>query len=116
MALQVLEQQPRIAGNPYVFSGRGKAAFNSFSQRKDELDAKLPDIEPWVFHDLRRTARSLLSRAGVLPHIAERVLGHRVLQHIPPKSRHSVEQLERPLSARSRQAALSRRRGLIHHA
>jgi integrase len=30
----------------------------------------------WVLHDLRRTARSLLSRAGVRPDIAERVLGH----------------------------------------
>jgi hypothetical protein len=30
----------------------------------------------WVIHDLRRTARSLLSRAGVRPDISERVLGH----------------------------------------
>jgi hypothetical protein len=29
-----------------------------------------------VLHDLRRTARSLMSRAGVLPHVSERVLGH----------------------------------------
>ena len=33
----------------------------------------------WVHHDLRRTARSLMSRAGVLPDIAERVLGHAIL-------------------------------------
>ena len=33
-------------------------------------------IAPWVVHDLRRTARSLMSRAGVRPDIAERVLGH----------------------------------------
>jgi integrase len=31
---------------------------------------------PWVLHDLRRSARSLMSRAGVRPDIAERVLGH----------------------------------------
>ena len=30
----------------------------------------------WVLHDLRRSARSLLARAGVRPDIAERVLGH----------------------------------------
>ena len=76
MVLEVIEQQPRIVGNPYVFPGRGKMAFNSFSQRKAELDQKLPDMGEWVLHDLRRTARSLLSEAGVLPHIAERVLGH----------------------------------------
>jgi len=29
-----------------------------------------------VIHDLRRTARSLMSRAGVRPDVAERVLGH----------------------------------------
>jgi len=32
----------------------------------------------WVLHDLRRTARSLLSRAGVRPDISERVLGHAI--------------------------------------
>ena len=30
----------------------------------------------WVLHDLRRSARSLMSRAGVSADIAERVLGH----------------------------------------
>ena len=40
-----------------------------------QLDRKLPDLPNWTIHDLRRTARSLLSRV-VTPHIAERVLGH----------------------------------------
>lgn len=30
----------------------------------------------WVLHDLRRTAKSLMARAGVRPDISERVLGH----------------------------------------
>jgi integrase len=30
----------------------------------------------WRLHDLRRTARSLMSRAGVAPDVAERCLGH----------------------------------------
>ena len=34
------------------------------------------DIPHWIIHDLRRTARSLMSRAGVRPDIAERTLGH----------------------------------------
>jgi integrase len=33
-------------------------------------------MEPFVIHDLRRTARSLLSRAGVQSDVAERLLGH----------------------------------------
>lgn len=32
----------------------------------------------WTIHDLRRTARSLLSRAGVDADIAERCLGHAI--------------------------------------
>ena len=35
-------------------------------------------VTGWTLHDLRRTSRSLLSRAGVRPDIAERVLGHAV--------------------------------------
>jgi integrase len=96
-ALEVINAQPRVAGNPYVFAvGGGNGVFNSFSQRKDELDKtvrekeldkkrrnepfneKLLKMEPWVIHDLRRTARSLMSRAGVRPDIAERVLGHAI--------------------------------------
>ena len=42
MALEVIERQQRIAGNPYVFPARGKTAINSFSQRKDELDFEAP--------------------------------------------------------------------------
>jgi integrase len=30
----------------------------------------------WTIHDLRRTARSLMSQAGVAPDHAERALGH----------------------------------------
>jgi integrase len=51
--------------------------FNSFSQRKAELDKKLK-IEPWTIHDLRRTAKSLMARVGVRPDTSERVLGHAI--------------------------------------
>ena len=30
----------------------------------------------WTLHDLRRTAKTLMARAGVRPDISERVLGH----------------------------------------
>jgi hypothetical protein len=33
-------------------------------------------MEPWVVHDLRRTARSLLSGLGISHEHAEQVLGH----------------------------------------
>ena len=51
---------------------------SGFSMRKLELDRKLPDLPGWTLHDLRRTARSLMSKAKIKPHIAERVLGHAI--------------------------------------
>jgi len=95
LALDIIAAQPRLADNPHVFPGRAQGrrrkstdksdktppappSFNSFSQRKEELDEKLRGIEPWVLHDLRRTAKSLMARAGVRPDISERVLGHAI--------------------------------------
>jgi integrase len=75
-ALAIVRAQPRLASNPFVFAGRGRGAFNGFSKAKERLDGKLKNIKPWTIHDLRRTARSLMSRAGVSSDIAERVLGH----------------------------------------
>lgn len=70
----------------FVFSTDfGETAFSSFSKAKRRLDeeiaklrteAGLPPMAPWVIHDLRRTARSLMSRAKVDKDIAERCLGH----------------------------------------
>jgi integrase len=83
-ALDILNARDRLAGNPFVFPGRATGKpFNSYSQGKAELDAKLnlstPDKLPqWQLHDLRRTAGSLMSRAGVTPHTAEGVLGHTI--------------------------------------
>jgi len=75
LALDTIAAQPEVKDNPFVFAGRGKKAFNSFSDGKEDLHAKAP-IAPWVIHDLRRTARSLMARAGVRSDIAERTLGH----------------------------------------
>jgi integrase len=70
----------------FVFSTRkGTTPFSGFSKAKKALDrrinslrddAGLEPIPDWRIHDLRRTARSLMSRAGVVSDIAERVLGH----------------------------------------
>lgn len=74
-AIDIIEAQPKVKDNPFVFTGRGKLAFNSFSAAKRDLHAMAP-IAPWVTHDLRRTAKSLMARAGVRPDISERTLGH----------------------------------------
>ena len=76
--VDIINAQPVIAENPYVFAGRRKGSkFNSWSQHKVELDARAP-IPAWTLHDLRRTARSLMSRAGVNKDIAEHTLGHTI--------------------------------------
>jgi integrase len=43
----------------------------------------------WTIHDLRRTARSLMSRAGVRSDIAERVMGHAIMGVEGVYDRHS---------------------------
>ena len=47
IALAILQAQPRIVGNPYVFASGEKKHFNSWSQRKQELDAVVK-IPHWV--------------------------------------------------------------------
>ena len=80
LALAAIKDLPGIKDNPHVFVAMvGNGSFNSFSQRKEELDEMLPkDIPNWRLHDLRRTARSLMSRAGVRPEVSERVMGHAI--------------------------------------
>ena len=76
VALDIIEAQPRFAHNPYVFAGTGRVQLQNHTTAKAAFIAKLPEMPQWGLHDLRRTARSLMSRAGVRPDISERVLGH----------------------------------------
>lgn len=65
---------PVFARNPYVFAGR-KGPIRGLGKLKARLD-KASGIAGWTLHDLRRTARTLMPRAGIDPDTAERVLGH----------------------------------------
>lgn len=69
-ALDVIRDQPRANG--YIFPGARGGHFANWKARANFHQ------DSWTVHDLRRTARSLMSRAGVPPHIAERVLGHAI--------------------------------------
>jgi integrase len=90
-ALALIATIPRVG--EYVFTVTGGVALGSFARSKakfDELmlmalrqaavergdDPTKVEIERWTIHDLRRSARSLMTRAGVSPDHAERALGH----------------------------------------
>ena len=85
-AQAVLAAAPKIGKSNLVFTTDGKRPIAGFSKFKRAFDAKVlaelhrenPDAElpRWTLHDLRRTARSLMSRAGVPSDHAERCLGH----------------------------------------
>jgi integrase len=77
MALAVIREQKRVSGNPYIFPARRREGhYTGFSRGKARLEAQAGALPRWTIHDQRRTARSLMARAGVLPHVAERVMGH----------------------------------------
>lgn len=58
----------------------------------------------WTLHDLRRTAKTLMARAGVRPDISERVLGHAIPGVEGVYDRHSYR--DEKLDALERLAAL----------
>jgi integrase len=71
-ARALLDGIPRTG--PFVF-GAGDRPLGGFSKFKAAFDRSC-DVSGWTLHDLRRTARSLMSRAGVRPDVAELCLGH----------------------------------------
>ena len=79
LVLDVLKEQPRIEGNPYVFPAvNSKGPFNSFSDGMREIRELLPDDMPnWSMHDLRRTSRKMMTRARIRADVAEIAIGHR---------------------------------------
>jgi integrase len=72
-ALAIVNAQPRIAHSPFVFTTTGDKPIGFGGGPRRFLD-KFRD--GWTPHDLRRTARTLLSRAKVDSDIAEKCLGH----------------------------------------
>jgi integrase len=74
-AQNVLANIPRVVGCDYVFSNTGQHALGGLSRLKARFDQQC-GVTGWTLHDLRRTARSLMSRAGVNADHAERCLGH----------------------------------------
>ena len=108
-ALDVVTAQPIIEGSDYVFPSRAKTPYSGFGKSKAKLDKlifaamkgqakKGANVEPipnWTLHDLRRTAKTLMVRAGVRPDISERVLGHAIVGVEGTYDRHSYAEEKR---------------------
>lgn len=72
-------------GDGFLFASRGEAPIvQRFSKPKERLDAEVArrrqserrkPMPHWTFHDLRRTARSIMARYATAD-ISERVIGH----------------------------------------
>jgi integrase len=74
-AREVIAKLPRIGKAGHVFTTTGRSGLGGFTKFKRKLD-EASGVKGWTLHDLRRTARSLMSRAGVSSDHAERCLGH----------------------------------------
>jgi integrase len=75
-AKAILDQH-RILGRVFVFGRNDSAGFGGWGVCKQRLDVRLAKInEPWVVHDLRRTAVTGMCELGILPHIVEAVVNH----------------------------------------
>jgi integrase len=92
-ALDVLALAPRFGENGFVFTTSGNTRMGGFSKFKARFDGLMLNelrkmaeehgddpakvaLDRWTVHDLRRTARSAMTQAGVAPDHAERALGH----------------------------------------
>ena len=108
-ALAVIDAQPKIDDCDYIFPSRAKTPFSGFGKSKAALDkavlaamkkhakkgVKVESLPNWTLHDLRRTAKTLMVRAGVRPDISERVLGHVIAGVEGTYDRHSYAEEKR---------------------
>jgi integrase len=101
-ALALIKAQKPVHG--YVFPSSTGTAFSGFGEGKAAVDSAVP-LPHWTLHDLRRTSRSLMSRAGVSADIGERVTGHVIAGVRGIYDRHSY--------ADEKRDALERLAGLI---
>ena len=74
-AQQVLAGLPRGDADELVFQDDRRVVASNLNPMKKEFDQAC-GVRGWILHDLRRTARTLLSRAGVSDNHSERCLGH----------------------------------------
>src|SRR5262249_29170459 len=75
LAMEMIRKRKRSIG--FIFPSRNGNRLGGLAKYKRKLDRD-SGVTGWVLHDLRRTARSLMSRSGVRSDIAERIMGHAI--------------------------------------
>jgi integrase len=80
-AIALIKTQERLG--PWVFgSVRGTGYMIGLSELKRNFETQvriqLPTMERWTMHDLRRSSRTMLSKAKVDFFVAEAILGHKI--------------------------------------
>jgi integrase len=78
-AAHVLLALPRIGDKPdgFIFTTTGRTPISGWSRAKLAIDkATGAFVEPWTFHDLRRTVATNLQKLGVKLEVTEAVLNH----------------------------------------
>jgi len=98
-ALREIEALPKIRPAEdeepiFLFTTTGVTKVSGYGRAKKNIDAEMlkiarkeadalgespakVELEPWTFHDLRRTAASGMARLGVPVHVLEAVINHR---------------------------------------
>jgi integrase len=82
-----LSKIPKVAKSDFIFATPDGMPIAGFGSRKEAIDKLMTaqlrkvvggdvSLQRWTLHDLRRTARTLMSQAGVSSEIAELCLGH----------------------------------------
>lgn len=74
-ALDSLSEVPRFLDCDYVFTTTRNSPVSGFSKMLRRL-SEGSQTSDWRLHDLRRTATTGMARAGVAPHVVEKVLNH----------------------------------------
>jgi hypothetical protein len=75
-AAEILKALPRIDGSEFVLTINGRHPIRGTHQVKRRIDALLPDMPPWVLHDIRRTVASGMARLGINLPVMEKLLNH----------------------------------------
>jgi integrase len=74
-ALAIIEELPAI-DEDFVFTSSETRRLGNMSHAKAALDASMKPKQPWVLHDLRRTAASGMAALGIKLPVIEKCLNH----------------------------------------